>query len=336
MFSSSSKTITAPAAHSTDEQPSFIDAKDKENEIQGTFIYDDKRIRIIRDLTEIHQVTWKKSNNKTAAVYVKYLRYATIIEGDIHLTNGDKKRELKRILDQMKLWTSLKHPNILPFLGYQWKETPILVFYWYKNGNVSQYLKTCPDADRTKLLAQVAQGLSFLHNKSIVHGDIKPNNVIIADDGHAMLMDFGMAPDLRMVERNMTMADSGRDNVGYMSPELIEEGNYTQATDVYAFGALVLEILSGHPPFYKLPYIQAMIQITKRDKPVPDDHPELSSSSPFWELMQRCWTTIPDDRPGIDEVRGALERMVKGKRSGLIGYFSYLCALPFRLVGLSW
>lgn len=60
-----------------------------------------------------------------------------------------------------------------------------------------------------------------------------------------MLMDFGMAPDLRMVERNMTMADSGREHVGYMSPELIEEGTYTEASDVYAFASLILEVRSG-------------------------------------------------------------------------------------------
>lgn len=89
---------------------------------------------------------------------------------------------------------------------------------------------------------QVASGLVFLHSESIVHGGIKPTNVIIADDGHPMLMDFGMAPDLRMVERNMTMADSGRENVGYMSPELIEEGNYTESSDVYALASLILEV----------------------------------------------------------------------------------------------
>ncbi|KAG8950371.1 hypothetical protein FRC04_007813, partial [Tulasnella sp. 424] len=230
----------------------LVDPKAKVNEVRGTFEFQEKGFQIVRDLTEIHEVTWIIPSNKVCTVYIKKLRYATIIEGDIHLTTGDKKRELttidrspilseKRILNQMIKWTSLKHPNILPFLGYQWELVPILIFSWYKNGNVSQYLKARADANRPKLLTQVAQGLSFLHSKSIIHGNIKPNNVIIADDGHAMLMDFGMAPDLRMVERNMIMADSGRDNVGYMSPELIEEGNYTKSSDVYAFGALILE-----------------------------------------------------------------------------------------------
>ncbi|KAG8922757.1 hypothetical protein FRC01_013643 [Tulasnella sp. 417] len=245
-------------------------------------------------------------------VYIKYLRYGTIIEGDIHLTISAKQVELKRILEQMKKWTSLRDRNILPFIGYQWKDTPLLVFHWYKNGNISQYIKANPEVDRLKLLAQVASGLKFLHSESIVHGAIKLTNVIIADDGRPMLMDFGMAPDLRMVERNIMMADSGRENVGYMSPELIEGGNYTAASDVYAFASLVLEILSGQPPYYKFAYVQAMIQITQQKKPSPDDHPNLPASSPLWELMQLCWSTSPGDRPTIEQIRVSLYDAARG------------------------
>lgn len=333
---SSSRTPATTVIPTAPETETFIEPGDKVNELQGTFKYEDKHVRIIRDLTEIHQVKWVISGGKSPIVYVKYLRYATIIESDIHMSTGDKRRVLKRILDQMIKWTSLKHPNILPFLGYQWTDTPILVFSWCQNGNISQYIKARPEVDRLKLLVQVASGLKFLHSESIVHGGIKPNNVIIADNGHPMLMDFGMAPDLRMVERNMTMADSGREHVGYMSPELIEEGTYTEASDVYAFASLILEILSGQPPYYKLSYVQAMIQITQQKKPSPEDHQDLSSSSPLWELMQRCWSTLPADRPSIEEVRSSLERMAKGKRSGLFGYIGSLCGFAFRLVGLRW
>ncbi|KIO17631.1 hypothetical protein M407DRAFT_84786, partial [Tulasnella calospora MUT 4182] len=207
---------------------------------------------------------------------------------------------------QMRKWTSLDHPNVLPFLGYQGKDLPVPLFSWYKNGNISQYLKAHPSIDRLELLSQVGSGLSFLHSESIVHGNIKPTNVIIADDGRPMLMDFKMAPDLRMVELNMTMADSGRENVGYMSPELIEEGNYTEASDVYAFASLLLEIMSGQPPYHKLSYVQTLVQITEQKKPSPDDHPDLAASSRLWRLMARCWNTRPDKRPKIEEVHNSV------------------------------
>ncbi|KAG8912762.1 hypothetical protein FRC00_003837 [Tulasnella sp. 408] len=268
--------------HSDDQliptsQISYIDPEDKFNELQGTFIYEAQRVRIIRGLNEIHAVKWVTPGREILYVYVKYLRYVTIMESDPHMTTRGRRRALK------------------------WQYRPILVFSWYKNGNVSQYLMARPDADRLKLLAQVASGLMFLHSESIVHGNIKPNNVVIADDGRAMLMDFGMAPDLRFVERNMEQANPGREPIGYLSPELIEEGNYTEASDVYAFASLLLEILSGQPPYYKLSNIQAMIQITKRATPSPDDHQDLPSSSPLWELMPRCWITPPEARPRIEE-----------------------------------
>ncbi|KAG8901199.1 hypothetical protein FRC01_009903, partial [Tulasnella sp. 417] len=309
-----------------------IEQKDKADELQGNFKYPEGRVRIIRDLTEIHEVTWVGPDGKALPVYIKYLRYATIVEGDMHMTTSSKRTELKRILGQMKTWTSLTDPNILPFLGYQWKDTPVLVFHWYKNGNISQYLKANPRVDHLPLLADVAAGLVFLHSNSIVHGAIKPTNVIIADDGRPMLMDFGMAHDLRMAERNMTIADAGRENVGYMSPEIIEEGNYTWASDVYAFGSLVLEIQSGQPPYYKLSYDKAMVEITQQKKPLPEDHQDLPSTSPLWELMQRCWSTSPNERPKIAEVRELLGSMVKSKRLGLFGYLGSLCRSVFYLV----
>ncbi|KAG8911625.1 hypothetical protein FRC01_005613, partial [Tulasnella sp. 417] len=329
---SSSRTPPTPALDGALDTPTFIDHKDKADELQGDFKYPEEGVRIIGDLTEIHEVTWVTPNGKSLLAYIKYLRYVTNIEGDIHMTTSSKQTELKRILGQMKTWTSLKHPNVLPFLGYQWKDTPVLAFHWYQNGNISQYLKANPRVARLPLLADVAAGLVFLHSNSIVHGAIKPTNVIIADDGRPMLMDFGMAPDLRMVERNMTMADSGRENVGYMSPELIEEGNYTCASDVYAFGSLVLEIQSGHPPHYKLSHDKAIVQITQQKKPSPEDHHDLPSTSPLWELMQRCWSTSPDERPKIAEVGELLGSMVKSKRLGLFGYLGSLCRSVFHLV----
>ncbi|KIO20984.1 hypothetical protein M407DRAFT_80916, partial [Tulasnella calospora MUT 4182] len=146
------------------------------------------------------------------------------------------------ILCQLKQWTSLKHPSVLPFVGYQWQDEPILIFPHFENGNILHYLKVNPHADRLKLLAQIAQGLSFLHSESIIHGSVKPSNVIISDEGSAMLMDFGMAPDLRVAERHITRALLDQDLVGYMSPELVEDQVFTAASDVYSYGALTLHV----------------------------------------------------------------------------------------------
>ncbi|KAG8958766.1 hypothetical protein FRC00_002314, partial [Tulasnella sp. 408] len=164
------------------------------------------------------------------------LYYATVTGSEA----GTKAENKQRLLGQLIQWTSLKHPNILPFMGYQWHDVPILVFPQFRSGSILEYLKASPCVDPLELLAQVAEGLTFLHSESIVHGSLKPRNVIISDEGVAMLMDFGMAPDLRVAERNVTKALSDQELVGYMSPELLEDEVFTTASDVYSYGSLTL------------------------------------------------------------------------------------------------
>ncbi|KAG8913669.1 hypothetical protein FRC00_001885 [Tulasnella sp. 408] len=128
-------------------------------------------------------------------------------------------------------------------MGFQWLgSVPVLVFPQFRNGNILQYLKLSPCANRLELLAQVAEGLEFLHSEFIVHGSLKPSNVIVSDEGVAMLMDFGMAPDLRVAERHITRVLSDQEFVGYMSPELVDDEVFTAASDVYAYGSLILHV----------------------------------------------------------------------------------------------
>lgn len=264
----------------------------------------ENRIRVIRDLTEIHEATWVNSDRVSIRVYVKYLRYATIMTRDLLVTD-DNRRANNPIESQIQRWVTLNHPNIMPFIGYDLHDVPALVFSWYKNGNISQYSKAHPEADRCRLLRDICRGLSYLHSlepNPIIHGSIKPTNVIVGDLGQAMLVDFGMAPDIRALERHITLQDPDWTSFRYMSPESIEEGVITTETDVYSFGLLALEVLSGNAPYHNLGHVAAMIKITEGSTPLPGDHPRIPYPSPAWDMMQRCWATDPSKRPVIEEV----------------------------------
>lgn len=135
-----------------------------------------------------------------------------------------------------------------------------------------------------------------------------------------MLVDFGMAPDIRALERHITLQDPDWTSFRYMSPESIEEGVITTETDVYSFGLLALEVrinvilntfrnwnvirqvLSGNAPYHNLGHVAAMIKITEGSTPLPGDHPRIPYPSPAWDMMQRCWATDPSKRPVIEEV----------------------------------
>jgi len=102
-------------------------------------------------------------------------------------------------------------------------------------------------ADTAQLAAEVAQGLDALHAKGILHRDVKPSNVLLDERGSAALADFGLArgDDSTQLTRDGQLVGTTH----YLAPELIEGSPASVASDVYAFGCLLYECLTGAPPF---------------------------------------------------------------------------------------
>ena len=164
----------------------------------------------------------------------------------------------------------MKHPHVLPFLGIL--ETPTelyLVSPFIKNGALDAYLRQNPDADRKQLvrlicilsssiqftflgqLYETAGAVVYLHKRGIVHGDIKASNILVSDDVHALICDFGLA---KFGEDATSVGLQGVGTVRFQSPEvLMQGGGKTFATDVWAFGMTISEVglpysfLSSHP-----------------------------------------------------------------------------------------
>ncbi|KAG6805343.1 hypothetical protein H0H92_015778, partial [Tricholoma furcatifolium] len=118
---------------------------------------------------------------------------------------------LKDILNEAVLCGTLRHPNIVPFLGVYFQgNKPSLVFLWMEHGDLMSYLKEYPLSNRVQLLFDVALGVGYLHDRSIVHGDIKGVNILVNDSGRALIADFGLA--------SILPASGG--TVMYQGPEL--------------------------------------------------------------------------------------------------------------------
>jgi len=268
-----------------------------------------------RDFTEIWTGKLVTKDGRSQSVAVKYLRYPNIIVASAPFRHD--KVDPKRFRDDIERWVRVRHENILPLFGYQWTDQPRLIFEWYKNGNLSTHLDRNPNADKISLLSQICNGLAHLHNlqPSIIHGDIKPTNIIINDENQPMLTDFGMAPDLQLAEFGMTIADRDQGLVGYLAPELLQEGEYTKATDMYALGSLILAIYSGYPPMYQTKYVESMMKIAKGEIAAPENHPKLVADSPLWPIMRQCWKTQPKERPTAEELKGMLLK-TKGPADG--------------------
>ncbi|KAG8950319.1 hypothetical protein FRC04_007761 [Tulasnella sp. 424] len=186
-----------------------------------------------------------------------------------------------------------------------------------KNGSLVSYLDNNPNLSRPKkiqLLEQITHGLAFLHSQSppICHADIKPENVLINDLCEATLSDFGLSRVIQEIDisTGFTTGDGPKGSQRFMAPELFEEDNPkpTLGTDIYAFGGLVLAVMSGSPPFahIKAP-AKVMFRIISEEHPKPEEHPKLERNDPLWSLMALCWAREPKMRPTISDVKVELK-----------------------------
>jgi DNA-binding SARP family transcriptional activator len=145
----------------------------------------------------------------------------------------------------------LEHPHIVPIVDY-WREPDraILVMRLFRGGSLQSALRAgpWPLEQVAGLVEQIALALDFAHRQGLVHGDLKPANILLDDAGNAYLSDFGMAIDrIRTAHRHHRIYP-GNGQV-YISPEQWRNEPPTPKTDVYGLGLVVYEALSGEKPF---------------------------------------------------------------------------------------
>ncbi|KAB5593151.1 Tyrosine kinase family catalytic domain containing protein [Ceratobasidium theobromae] len=234
--------------------------------------------------------------------------------------NSFSRHQLERSsAKELLIWSKLQHPNVLKLLGICVISGEIgMVSEWMPNGNVTEYVFNHPEADRLKLIVGVAAGLSYLHSKGIVHGDLKGLNVVVAKDETVKLVDFGLTKLTEETIGISVTATSARvgGTARWMARELIdhEEGLdavVTFESDVYALGMTILEILTGCPPFAEMrndmQVISAVLMGRLPRRPPAEDAPQLSDE--LWELMNGCWDQDRNARPSASQVLETVRTM---------------------------
>lgn len=219
----------------------------------------------------------------------------------------------KRFRHEAHTWCRLDHRHVLPFLGIC-VDGPTLYMCspWQERGDLPHYLKARPDVDRLALITQTADALHYLHENSIIHGDIKGNNVLISSTGEALLCDFGLSMVLSEIAvlsglpSDMNGVGTGR----YMAPELFageDDVAKSFSADIFAFGMLISEIITGHLPLHYLRHEAAVLfgiaQGKRPWRPLAwrDTHEEV-----LWLLAERCWDADPEKRPTSADLRAFL------------------------------
>jgi serine/threonine protein kinase/tetratricopeptide (TPR) repeat protein len=168
--------------------------------------------------------------------------------------------------------------------------------------------------DAVRLLLEVAEALAFAHALDVVHRDLKPDNIFL-QHGHAILADFGIARAVEEAAKGtpgerLTRTGMGIGTPGYMSPEqLAGDPDVDARTDIYAFGVVAYEMLSGNPPFAGLSAAKLVVaHMTETPKPVTDYRPDAPQQ--LAEIVARClekdassrWQTADEMIPSLEEL----------------------------------
>lgn len=204
----------------------------------------------------------------------------------------------KRRFDQeARSAASLAHPNVVNVFDQgQDAHMAYLVMEYLPGITLRDLLKQQHHltADQAYEVSEaVLSGLAAAHAAGIVHRDLKPENVLLADDGRIKIGDFGLA---RAASANTTTGQALLGTIAYLSPELVTRGEADARSDVYAFGIMLFEMLTGKQPFTGDQPMQIAYQHAHDEMPVPSS--QSSDSTPELDEIVR-WTTLkdPDERP---------------------------------------
>ncbi|GMH10718.1 hypothetical protein Nepgr_012559 [Nepenthes gracilis] len=207
---------------------------------------------------------------------------------------------------EVMMLATLKHPNIVRFIGACWKPMVWCIITEYaKGGSVRQFLmkrqkRSVPLKLAVKQALDVARGMEYVHGLGLIHRDLKSDNLLIFSDKSIKIADFGVAR-IEVQTEGMT-PETG--TYRWMAPEMIQHRPYTQKVDVYSFGIVLWELIAGMLPFQNMTAVQAAFAVVNKGvRPtIPNDClPVLA------EIMTRCWHPNPDVRPPFSDVVKMLE-----------------------------
>ncbi|XP_033849285.3 mitogen-activated protein kinase kinase kinase 10-like [Acipenser ruthenus] len=214
----------------------------------------------------------------------------------------------ENVRQEAKLFWMLRHPNIIALKGVCLKEPNLcLVMEYARGGGLNRALsgKKVPPRVLVNWAVQIAKGMSYLHNETIVpiiHRDLKSSNILILEqlendelsNKTLKITDFGLA---REWHRTTKMSAAG--TYAWMAPEVIKLSLFSKSSDIWSFGVLLWELLTGEVPYREIDALAVAygVAINKLTLPIPSTCPE-----PFARLLEECWSPDPHHRPSFSTI----------------------------------
>lgn len=226
---------------------------------------------------------WDRLTQKTVALKKVEMPASTLEFG----TRGIYRNERHALNHEFRTLAGLRHPNIVSVLDYGFDSTtPFFTMQLFEHAqSLTAYGMDCNSDEKVDLLIAVLQALSYLHRRNIKHRDLKPDNILVTQDGRVKVMDFGLALDhATATEKNLV------GTLSYMAPECFGKQSAKVESDLYSLGIIAYELFVGVYPFSMDSFPQFMKDILLK---MPDTS-MLGDS--LGSVLDRLLMKMPEDR----------------------------------------
>ncbi|KAG0560320.1 hypothetical protein M758_10G166700 [Ceratodon purpureus] len=233
--------------------------------------------------------------------------YGRVYKG-LDLENGDfvaikqvsleniPSEDLASIMSEIDLLKNLNHRNIVKYQGsFKTKTHLYIILEFVENGSLASIIKPSkfgafPESLVAVYIAQVLEGLVYLHEQGVIHRDIKGANILTTKEGLVKLADFGVATKLTEADMN---THSVVGTPYWMAPEVIEMSGVSAASDIWSVGCTVIELLTCIPPYYELQPMPALYRIVQDPRPPLPEH----VSDGITDFLLKCFQKDAKLRP---------------------------------------
>lgn len=242
---------------------------------------------------DVYEALWKRYN---LTVAVKTLKEDTMA--------------LKDFLEEAAIMKEMKHPNLVQLLGVCTREPPFyIITEFMQNGNLLDFLRNCSRDEINALIlmfmaTQVSAAMEYLEARNFIHRDLAARNCLVGENHTVKVADFGLARLMKEEDNTYTAHAGAKFPIKWTAPEGLAYNKFSTRSDVWAFGVLLWEIATyGMSPYpgVELTDVYHMLESGYRME-CPTGCP-----TQIYELMTKCWTWDPNDRPTFCEVREILE-----------------------------
>ncbi|KAF7991904.1 hypothetical protein HCN44_010705 [Aphidius gifuensis] len=210
--------------------------------------------------------------------------------------------DLQEIIKEISIMQQCDSPYVVKYYGSYFKNTDLWIVMEYCGaGSVSDIMrlrkKTLSEDEIATILSDTLKGLEYLHLRRKIHRDIKAGNILLNNEGHAKLADFGVAGQLTdtMAKRNTVIGTPF-----WMAPEVIQEIGYDCVADIWSLGITALEMAEGKPPYGDIHPMRAIFMIPT--KPPPSFREPDQWSPEFIDFVSNCLVKNPEERASASDL----------------------------------